>query len=31
MKDGSLDGFVWSGGLPTPAVTDLFTSMSERA
>ncbi len=19
MKDGSLDGFVWSGGLPTPA------------
>lgn len=29
MKDGSLDGFVWSGGLPTPAVTDLFTSMGE--
>lgn len=26
MKDGSLDGFVWSGGLPTPGVTDLFTS-----
>lgn len=26
MKDGSLDGLVWSGGLPTPAITDLFTS-----
>lgn len=26
MKDGSIDGFVWSGGLPTPALTDLFTS-----
>ena len=30
MKDGSLDGLVWSGGLPTPAVTDLFTSMGEK-
>lgn len=29
MKDGSLDGLVWSGGLPTPALTDLFTSMGE--
>lgn len=29
MKDGSIDGFVWSGGLPTPALTDLFTSMGE--
>ncbi len=29
MKDGSLDGFVWSGGLPTPAVTDLFTSKGD--
>jgi hypothetical protein len=27
MKDGSIDGLVWSGGLPTPALTDLFTSM----
>lgn len=27
MKDGSIDGLVWSGGLPTPAITDLFTSM----
>jgi TRAP transporter TAXI family solute receptor len=26
MKDGSIDGLVWSGGLPTPALTDLFTS-----
>lgn len=30
MKDGSLDGLVWSGGLPTPAVTDLFTSMGDK-
>lgn len=30
MKDGSLDGFVWSGGLPTPGVTDLFTSMGDQ-
>ncbi|MCY7401842.1 MAG: TAXI family TRAP transporter solute-binding subunit [Nocardioides sp.] len=29
MKDGSLDGLVWSGGLPTPALTDLFTSMGD--
>ncbi|MGH3386503.1 MAG: TAXI family TRAP transporter solute-binding subunit [Nocardioidaceae bacterium] len=27
MKDGSIDGLVWSGGLPTPAITDLFTSL----
>jgi TRAP transporter TAXI family solute receptor len=26
MKDGSIDGLVWSGGLPTPELTDLFTS-----
>jgi TRAP transporter TAXI family solute receptor len=30
MKDGSIDGFVWSGGLPTGGVTDLFTSARER-
>ncbi|UYM03965.1 TAXI family TRAP transporter solute-binding subunit [Solicola gregarius] len=30
MKDGSIDGFVWSGGLPTPALTDLFTSMGDE-
>ncbi len=29
MKDGSIDGLVWSGGLPTPAITDLFTSMGD--
>ncbi|MGL5819011.1 MAG: TAXI family TRAP transporter solute-binding subunit [Phycicoccus sp.] len=29
MKDGSIDGFVWSGGLPTPALTDLFTSRKD--
>lgn len=27
MKDGSIDGLVWSGGLPTAAMTDLFTSI----
>jgi len=26
MKDGSIDAMVWSGGLPTPGVTDLFTT-----
>lgn len=30
MKDGSIDGLVWSGGLPTPALTDLFTSMGKE-
>lgn len=27
MKDGSIDGMVWSGGLPTGGITDLFSSM----
>lgn len=27
MKSGQLDGLVWSGGLPTPEITDLTTSM----
>lgn len=26
LKDGTIDGMVWSGGLPTAGVTDLFTS-----
>ena len=30
MKDGSIDGFVWSGGLPTGGVTDLFTSLRDQ-
>lgn len=30
MKDGSIDGLVWSGGLPTPALTDLFTSQKDK-
>jgi len=30
MKDGSIDGFVWSGGLPTGGVTDLFTSIGDQ-
>ena len=27
MKDGSIDALFWSGGLPTPGITDLFTSV----
>jgi uncharacterized protein len=30
MKDGTVDGLVWSGGLPTPAITDLFTSRGDK-
>ena len=30
MKDGSIDGLFWSGGLPTPALTDLFTSIGDQ-
>src|SRR5690606_26509181 len=30
MKDGSIDGLFWSGGLPTPAITDLFTSQGDK-
>jgi TRAP transporter TAXI family solute receptor len=30
MKDGSIDGLVWSGGLPTPAITDLYTSQGDE-
>lgn len=26
IKDGSIDGFVWSGGLPTGGIADLFAS-----
>ncbi|MEV3905852.1 MULTISPECIES: TAXI family TRAP transporter solute-binding subunit [unclassified Mycobacterium] len=26
MKDGSIDAMFWSGGLPTPGITDLFTT-----
>jgi TRAP transporter TAXI family solute receptor len=29
MKAGQIDGFVWSGGLPTPEVTDLTTSLKD--
>jgi uncharacterized protein len=31
MKDGSIDGMFWSGGLPTAGITDLFTNLGERA
>ncbi|MEU0479477.1 MULTISPECIES: TAXI family TRAP transporter solute-binding subunit [unclassified Streptosporangium] len=27
LKDGDLDALVWSGGLPTPGITDLLTSL----
>lgn len=27
MKSGQVDGLFWSGGLPTPELTDLFTSL----
>ncbi len=27
MKEGKIDGLVWSGGLPTPEITDLTTSL----
>ncbi|TWP53049.1 TAXI family TRAP transporter solute-binding subunit [Lentzea tibetensis] len=30
MKDGSLDGLVWSGGLPTAQITDITTSLKEK-
>ncbi|MEU6998374.1 TAXI family TRAP transporter solute-binding subunit [Nonomuraea sp. NPDC046570] len=30
IKDGTLDALVWSGGLPTPGITDLFTSLKEK-
>ena len=30
MKAGQLDGLVWSGGLPTPELTDLTTSMDVK-
>jgi TRAP transporter TAXI family solute receptor len=30
MKGGTIDGFVWSGGLPTSAVTDLFTTAGDK-
>jgi hypothetical protein len=30
MKDGTLDAMFFSGGLPTPNLTDLFTSLGER-
>lgn len=29
MKSGQIDGLVWSGGLPTPELTDLTTSLGE--
>ncbi|GAA3161326.1 TAXI family TRAP transporter solute-binding subunit [Planomonospora alba] len=30
IKDGTLDALVWSGGLPTPGITDLFTSLGDE-
>ena len=31
MKDGTLDAMFWSGGLPTPGITDLFTTLKDDA
>lgn len=31
LKDSSIQGFFWSGGLPTPNLTDLFTSQPDVA
>jgi TRAP transporter TAXI family solute receptor len=30
MKEGKIDGLVWSGGLPTPEITDLTTSLGDK-
>ena len=30
MKDGSIDGLIWSGGLPTPQITDITTSLKDK-
>ncbi|WP_330231383.1 TAXI family TRAP transporter solute-binding subunit [Nocardia sp. NBC_00508] len=30
MKDGSIDAMFFSGGLPTPGITDLFTTAGDR-
>ncbi|HEX6340445.1 TAXI family TRAP transporter solute-binding subunit [Umezawaea sp.] len=30
MKDGSVDGLVWSGGLPTAQMTDITTSLKDK-
>jgi TRAP transporter TAXI family solute receptor len=30
MKAGTIDGFFWSGGLPTGGVTDLFTTAADK-
>ncbi|SCE97026.1 TAXI family TRAP transporter solute-binding subunit [Micromonospora chokoriensis] len=30
IKDGSVDGFFWSGGLPTGGLTDLFTTAGDK-
>jgi uncharacterized protein len=30
VKDGSIDAFFWSGGLPTPGVTDLLTTTADQ-
>ncbi|GAA2543005.1 TAXI family TRAP transporter solute-binding subunit [Winogradskya consettensis] len=30
MKDGSIDALFWSGGLPTPGITDLLTTSGDQ-
>jgi uncharacterized protein len=29
MRNGSIDGLIWSGGLPTPGILDLFTTAGD--
>ncbi|MGV9307550.1 TAXI family TRAP transporter solute-binding subunit [Nonomuraea sp. NPDC004354] len=31
LKSGGLDALIWSGGLPTPGITDLTTTMKDEA
>ncbi|MFE3546125.1 TAXI family TRAP transporter solute-binding subunit [Nocardia sp. NPDC059177] len=30
LKEGSIDAMFWSGGLPTPGITDLFTTAGDK-
>lgn len=30
LKDGTIDGMFWSGGLPTPGILDLFTTAKDK-
>ena len=30
LRDGTIDALFWSGGLPTPGITDLFTTAGDQ-